>query len=356
MTFYLLMIIILCIYGVSVYQKPEFCRDYISRDNTMSIRGIFVLFVIAQHFVTYTKINGPYDSFYFEIRQFLGQNIVTVFLFYSGYGVYESIKKKGKEYINKMPVKRILLTFLHFDCAVFTFCIVDQMLGKQYPLKTILLAFTGWTSIGNSNWYVFAVLCTYCFAWIAFSAFHKKPVIALMSTTLLSVIYVVVVHYYRPTEGRWYNTVLCYAAGMWYSCFKEKIEEILFSEKHQNSYYYILTVSVICVLLLRPYIGRLPIYIVWTLCFTAAIVLLTMKISVHNKILYWLGTYTFELYILQRIPMMILHSFGGMQERPYIFLILSIAGTIILAFIFKKIYGCIDRLILNAFGSSAKGK
>lgn len=81
MTFYLLLIVTLCIYGVTVYQKPEFCKDYISRDNTMSIRGVFVLFVIAQHFVTYLELdtNGGYNQFYFEIRRFLAQNIVTLF-------------------------------------------------------------------------------------------------------------------------------------------------------------------------------------------------------------------------------------------------------------------------------------
>lgn len=95
MTFYLLFIFALCVYGVTVYQKPDFCKDYLSRENTMSIRGIFVFFVIAQHFVTYTELNSAYDTFYMHVRQFLGQNIVTVFLFYSGYGVYESIKKGG---------------------------------------------------------------------------------------------------------------------------------------------------------------------------------------------------------------------------------------------------------------------
>ena len=81
-------------YQIGIYQKPEFCENYLSRENTISVKGIFVLLVIAQHFVTYVKLDGIYDGGYLQLRQFLGQNIVTVFLFYSGYGVFESINYK----------------------------------------------------------------------------------------------------------------------------------------------------------------------------------------------------------------------------------------------------------------------
>lgn len=245
-----------------------------------------------------------------------------------------------------MPVKRILLTLLHFDCAVLLFCIVDKLLGRHYPLKQTLLAFTGWTSIGNSNWYVFAVLFTYIFTWIAFAILKKYPVAALVVTTMLTMVYIVVVHHYRPQEGWWYNTILCYPAGMWYSYFKKWIEKVLFNEKYPNTYYIVLLASVIAVILGRPRIGRLSVYIIWTLCFIAMVVLLTMKISVHNKILNWFGMYTFELYILQRIPMMFFSDLG-LKSRPYIFLICSIAGTMALAWLFKKALNYMDQKILS---------
>lgn len=249
-----------------------------------------------------------------------------------------------------MPVKRIFITWLHFACAVFTFCVVNRVLGNQYPLKTSLMAFTGWTSIGNSNWYVFAALCTYIFTWIAFAIFYKKPKLALILTTMLLVGYIIVVHSFRPEEWYWYNTILCYGAGMWYSYFREKIEKNLFDEENPNNYYIALFVSVMAVFLLSPYRGEnVKIYIVWTLWFTVMAVLMTMKIAIHNKILYWLGMYTFEIYILQRIPMMIFARWWGIRNQPCIFLIFSIAGTLILASVFKKLYTYMDKKILSFF-------
>lgn len=42
----------------------------------------------------------------------------NVFLFYSGYGIMESIKNKGEKYISTVPKKRILNVLVNFDIAV----------------------------------------------------------------------------------------------------------------------------------------------------------------------------------------------------------------------------------------------
>ena len=63
---------------------------------------------------------------------------------------------------------------IHFDIAVALFLICDIILGKHYDLKTVLLAFTGWTSIGNSNWYIFAVIILYFIVLLSFTVFKKK--------------------------------------------------------------------------------------------------------------------------------------------------------------------------------------
>lgn len=346
MTFYLLAVIILCMYQIGIYQKPEFCENYLSRENTISVKGIFVLLVIAQHFVTYVKLDGIYDGGYLQLRQFLGQNIVTVFLFYSGYGVFESIKKKGETYIRKMPIKRIFLTLIHFDFAVLLFVLTDYFLKKQFPVKTVLLAFTGWTSIGNSNWYVFAALCTYLFTWLAFFILHKHPFGAVILTTVFLMVYIVVVHHYRPDESWWYNTILCYAGGMWYSYFKEKIEKRLFDANHPSLYYILMIFNAVGVIAGRAYIHYLPVYIVWTMCFTAMVVLATMKISVNNKILYWLGCYTFEIYILQRIPMMVFSRLEWLKEKPYLFLFCTMAATLLMAKVFHELLKRFDKKVL----------
>jgi len=145
--------VLLFLYKVQVKPKngEKYMTDYMSVEKTMSIKGIFIMIVFFSHFNSYVAFSSPLESFYVKIFKYIGQAMVTLFLFYSGYGVMESIKKKGMGYVNKIPVTRILGTYFRFDIAVLIFIIVQAILGKTFPLSQYLFSFTGWDSVGNSN-------------------------------------------------------------------------------------------------------------------------------------------------------------------------------------------------------------
>ena len=205
---------------------------YLAPDRTTSIKGIFVLLVFLSHANNYLLsmpaytadvLNQPYINF----QSHLGQGVVVMFLFYSGYGVMESIKKKGTLYVHAIPKRRILKTLLHFDIAVLLYLFLDLALGtlaRRSPL-TVLLAFTGWTSLGNSNWYIFAVLMLYLFTFIAFSRLAEKPARALWVVTGFTAVYIAVLAFLK--DAWWFDTVLLYPIGMWYSFGKVRIESFL---------------------------------------------------------------------------------------------------------------------------------
>ncbi len=74
--------------------------------------------------------------------------------------------------------------------------------------------------------------------------------------------------------------------------------------------------------------------------------MISMKITIGNKILKFLGKYTFEIYMLQRIPFMI---FENIFTNEYIIFTASLSTTLVFAVIFKffyaKLYGKIERII-----------
>ena len=86
---------------------------------------------------------------------------MVLFLFYSGYGVMESIIQKGETYIDRFPRHRLLQTLLNFDVAVVCFFFLNLALGIPMSFKQVGFSMIGWESIGNSNWYVFVIL--YCY-------------------------------------------------------------------------------------------------------------------------------------------------------------------------------------------------
>ena len=154
MFFFLIAYVFVCLWGVKINFSSKINEDYLSINNTQAIKGIFILLVFFSHFNSYVSFENGMDIFYEKIISVFGQTMVTLFLFYSGYGVVESIKKKGLPYINQIPYKRVLVTLLKFDVAVVLFLIAGLALREEMLFSQIVLSFFAWDSIGNSNWYI----------------------------------------------------------------------------------------------------------------------------------------------------------------------------------------------------------
>lgn len=345
MIFYLAALAFLIFYKAVFFSYTSFNRNYLSKENTQSIKGIFMLLIFSSHYAQYVRFDGIYDSAFRSFQSFLGQAIVTMFLFYSGYGVFESIKSKPG-YVKTIPFKRIYITWLNFSLAILLFFMLNLLLHKSYSLSTTVLAFTGWTSIGNSNWYIFAILCCYLMTWISFRLFSRHHVPALFTITLLSFVYLFLVRHYKGSDTWWYDTIFCYAAGMWYSYFKKKIENLFF--QNSDIYFFALILTFFFVLAAKPFRNHIAVYEIWSLGFTALILLLSMKISINNRILSWIGIHTFEIYIIQRLPMITLKHLK-LDQYPYLFGVLSLLTCIFLVFFFHKLLSWADNLSFQFF-------
>ena len=112
---------VILLFGCRATSIKEFNTDYMSKDNTNIVKGVFVVFVFFSHCTQYLTLDGPLDKPYMDIRHFMGQMIVAMFLFYSGYGIMESIKSKSFGYVKKIPIRRILKTLINFDIIVLLY-------------------------------------------------------------------------------------------------------------------------------------------------------------------------------------------------------------------------------------------
>lgn len=89
-------------YGISFVKANEFNTEYLSKESTGAVNGIFVLFVFMSHISNYMNFGSEYDKIWLDFRSWLGQLMVVTFLFYSGYGMMCSIMKKGNAYIKPL--------------------------------------------------------------------------------------------------------------------------------------------------------------------------------------------------------------------------------------------------------------
>ena len=328
MIFLYLVFIIIFIIGIR-FTKKEFNDNYLSKDTTTIINGFFVITIFFSHFITYISDINKYDQLLINVMSFIGQLMVTSFLFYSGFGIYESIKKK-ENYLKTFFKKRFLPTFINFIIAVLFFLIINLIMGNNYSIKTILLSFIGYESIGNSNWYMLAIFILYIFIMVCFNGKLKlKNIYRIIILTLLTIIYIYVITRFKDIY--YADTILCFPIGMFYSYYKERIDNIL------NKRYYLFYIIILLLFIGSYYlskhfvnIGTLNIY---AIIFIILIVVTTKKFTFKSKIMSFIGIHTFWIYILQRIPMIILEG----KLNKYLYFIISFVITITISYIMNKL-------------------
>jgi len=315
-------------------------NNYLSKEKTTVIKGIFIILVFLSHFNSYTTYVDKYDIAYLNVINYIGQAMVVPFLFYSGYGIMEQINKKGRIYIKKIPIKRILVTLIKFDIAVLLFYVITILFNNQVSLSKLLLSFIGWESLGNSNWYIFTILMLYLFTYISFVLIKNKR-IALIVNTIIVCLYVLILYYFNIKPLYWYDTALCYILGMYYSVFKDKIYGYI---NFSNIRY---VISLIFLILLcfvfKEYSSYTSINILFNMLFGILIVMFTMRISIRSKILSWCGSHLFEIYILQRIPMIVFLQLG-LFSNIYLCFMGCVIVTIVIVLVYKKV---VDKIILK---------
>ena len=328
-----------CLIGLRSHK--EYNIDYLAIDRCNSVKGFFIIIVFIRHINQYI-LNSRYhfsnlgDLVYFKLDSLVGQFLVVMFLFFSGYGIMESYKKKGDSYVDTMPRKRVLTTLLNFDIAVLAFIIFNLLLGKSMSLKQILLSFLAWDSVGNSNWYIFCIILCYTLSFAVLYLYNKffclrnVYIYALLPIFFLSIVAMIVLSCFKAPY--WYNTMLCFPFGMLYSEMKGRIERIV-----QLNYFGNLIILIVILLILRyiPISLRGLGYNLEALVFAMIVVLLMMRIELDNRWLQWMGQKLFPLYIYQRLSMMTIYELPGgksfISSYPLIYIMICFICVLIIA-------------------------
>ena len=343
----LLISIIISLFKISVNLKG-FYTDFLRHDNTVIISGLFVIFVFLSHFSSYTK--ADHSLIYPLFTKVLGQLIVAPFFLFSGYGIMKSIENKGDKYIMSFWKNRILKVWVHFALALLLFLMISFINHSKYGLKRIVLSFIGLSSIGNSNWYMFTLLSLYVITIISSFCFIKKKTLIPYSVAVFVIIYMYVIRM-NGKAFYYYDTSFAFAFGMIFAEYENKINDYL--TKNNKKYMVCFLITIILFIgasLWRSYTHLISSFIIWVSFFCLLVLMLSMKVKSNNIILRALGKYSFEIYILQRIPM---NLFVKMIPNVYVYFIVCVASTGILSLIFKRMELFIDT-ILFGYQSSYK--
>lgn len=269
--------------------------------------------------------------------------MVVMFLFYSGYGILESYRKK-RSYLSGFLMHRVLKTLVTFDVAVLLFVILALVMSKDFSAKEYALSFIAWESIGNSNWFVFDIIVLWLFTWFGLRLhdrykFDMRLFVILIYGCCLALI---VFLFLTKRSSWWYDTVMAFPTGMLYSVYKNKIERFL------GAGVWWWTMMITCVtifLLLYVYAGGVG-ALINSILFPLIVVFLTIRVKIDNAVLRWLGVNCFAIYILQRLPMIIFTEIG-FNENGLLFSAVVIPATLAIAVIFNFVVGRLNRRLFG---------
>ena len=314
-------------------------KDYMSKENTNSIKGIFILIITLCHIYPYIERSGygfesMGDQLFRQMPVIIGQLVVVMFLFFSGYGVREGIKRKEMSYITTMPKRRILVTLLNFDVAILFFLLLNLLLGIKPSLSKVLLSLVCWEDIGNSNWYIFAIILlyfvTYLFYLYSYKNYPKYNGIHLFVGISILTIFL---SFIRPDW--WFNTMFAFGAGV---VFSEK--KNLFDSLCKDHFLLLLLGALIAFFFLYylHYDWRGVKYNVLSVVFAILIVTLMTHVTINNAPLRWCGEKLFPIYIYQRIPMFFVENIDGGITFICAYPILYICFCVIITFFIAYFY------------------
>lgn len=344
MIIFVFIIAAVVLYGIKPAKKHQY-YDACSHRQTSMINGIFTMLILVSHASMYMEYGGVWiDDAYGDFRGALGQFVVAPFLFYSGFGMMESIAKKGNDYVKSIPTKRFFKVWYHFALALIPFIPLYLMWSEEVSISNILLSFTGYTNMGNSSWYMFDIFITYAIIYLCFMIFKKSKTTGVIAVFVVT--YIVNIIMQKCDMSTIYvESIFCLPAGMAFSLLRPHLRRAV--TKNIGIYLVVLIALAVAThfLQLHKY-DSVYLYNLFQITGILAIIMLCMKFKIENKIIEFFSKHIFSIYILQRVPMTILDHYG-LSEYHYLFVILSLIFTVIIAVLFDKLTAKTDELIYS---------
>lgn len=354
-------------YKVKISPGSTLWEDCWNRDDAKSMQVFAAFGVILHHLAqlisNYDKIAvGP-----IQIMTSMGILFTSVFFFYSGFGLMQSIDKKDdylKDFLfNRMSV--VLVPFLLTNILYILPGYAQYRITSVYGLCTSIL---GLTLINTNAWYLVEIMIFYlafycCFKWIK----NRNVALGVYIGFIIGVIIVSVLlgHDFSELNGHWFmgewwfNSTFIFVMGLLFGKYRDAI--VNFYKKH----YVVKLISSIILFFVSFYAEEkirlrfgyyhethfyynygekfitLGAQIITCILFMQMILLITMKLRFYNVVLKKLSLITLEFYLVQDFCM---QYFDYESENPhYIIYFIVIVDSLLLATV---VYFA-DKYILN---------
>ena len=326
----ILVFIIILLFGIEIRNNFK-DEGYLSKNHTLCCKGLLSLLIVFCHI----QYNRTYLE-QFKIFNYAGNFIVSIFFFYSGYGIMFNYIIKGIEYKKKFLKKRILKILEIYLIFNLIYIFVDLLLGID--ISNIIL---NKELIVSHSWYIVDTLILYFGYWISIKISNNNNIIVLFNFIYGCLIIKILNCVNLDTY--WYITVLNFPLGIIYSILKEKIDKIVLKDIDKDNIRYVIdsfmTLGLFFILLIIwiqniDYIIKILVYMLATIIF----INMGRFIKFKNHTFEFLGKISMEVYLTHGLLEIIGQKIYIIDNNNFLYGCFVISGTIIIGIILNKVF------------------
>jgi peptidoglycan/LPS O-acetylase OafA/YrhL len=267
-----------------------------------------------------------------------------MFLFYSGYGIYESIKKKGNKYSKSLLIKSLII-FIKSQLIILIFALRCIIYKKKITFKKYALAVFLYSSIGNSNWFAYTIILFYIYAFLSFVFIKNKKYnyLGIIFITILCYLHGNFTYFYYYKRKRYaVDNILPFILGFSYSEIRKFTDKYIM--KCDFSYFGILfSFSLIyCYFYINRNIS-IFMHILMNGTFCIILVLVNMKVKFDNDFLKFLNVHSYSIYLLQKVIFAIFCEKKYLEGYECLRIFLQFSLIILIAITFDYSTSFIDK-------------
>ena len=326
--------------NASLKGSNDFFKDYIDLKNTFSIKGIFVWIIIFYHYAHYEWRR----KYLFEIIvDNIGQKMVSMFLFYSGYGIYESFKKKGNKYAKSLLIKSVVI-LIKSELIILIYAIRCIIYRKEVSLKTFIYTIFFKSSIGNSYWFAYTIILYYFYAYLAFLPIKNKKYYfaGIINITVICCVHGYFTYFYYLQKKISIDNTLPFILGFIYSLVRNITDKYIMMYDFTYFGYYTLT-SLIYYYFYTHKKKNIFMRIFMNGTFSILVILTTMKVRFNNEILKFLNVHSYSIYLLQKAVLLTFYEENYLKKHECIKIFIEIILIIFIATAFDHSTTFIDK-------------
>ncbi len=310
-----------CLVAGGVRRQCKLIEQY----SATTIKGVMVLLLVVHHFVQKMQERG----WYLEPMAWIGFLIVGWFFLTSGYGTFLSVQKKGFSLFWIGRIKRIWVPFVIAVTAqgLLKLFVVHE---EGSVLQVITCALTLRTLKGSFMWYVMTQIVMYICFYLAYR-FFKKPHLRFALMCVFVVLFDVIYIWRKEPAYKWV-TCSCFPVGVLIGELKHRLQSFL--SKHNKVWLIIFCCAVFGSIawILSWRNARMEVFVQVPIA-SCAMAVLTSLLLFRSKIMHWLGTISYEIYITHLAMIEIAIGFWGLSWKTLLF---AIAASVVFAWLVSK--------------------